>query len=152
MHWRVCADISVLTPGNFITDAIVRPSHRQSSGHRPSIRPSSIVRVTTLPGRSMTRVPFKSRRPVMTEDTTFSFTPLKNSLVARSSLRFHRIHDLKCWPSTFFVSKAWSCVRVSLRCYWRSGQSGRSSKAHVTCSSCVRRVASDTLVCCAFCL
>jgi hypothetical protein len=29
-------------------DAIVRPSHRQPNGHRPSVRLSSIVPVTTL--------------------------------------------------------------------------------------------------------
>jgi hypothetical protein len=51
-HRRVHADASILSPGNFITDAIVRPSHRRPNGHRPivrpSVHPSSIVRVTTL--------------------------------------------------------------------------------------------------------
>jgi hypothetical protein len=48
----VSADASVLPSGNFITDATVRLSHRRLSGHRLtvhlSVRPSSIVRVTTL--------------------------------------------------------------------------------------------------------
>jgi hypothetical protein len=37
------------TPGNFKTDATVRPSHGRPCGHRPTVRPSIIVRVTTLP-------------------------------------------------------------------------------------------------------
>jgi hypothetical protein len=40
-------DASVLSLGNFITDAM-HPSHGRPSGHRPSVRPSVIVRVTTL--------------------------------------------------------------------------------------------------------
>jgi hypothetical protein len=44
MSARTCccirADASVLSPGNFITDATVRPSHERPSGHRPIIRPS----------------------------------------------------------------------------------------------------------------
>jgi hypothetical protein len=49
-----------LSRDNFITDAIVRPGYGQPSGHhltvRPSVRPSSIVRVTTLSyARSPTR-------------------------------------------------------------------------------------------------
>jgi hypothetical protein len=36
---RVRADASVLPPGNFITDATVRPSHGRPSGHRPIVRP-----------------------------------------------------------------------------------------------------------------
>jgi hypothetical protein len=40
MHGHVRADVSVLFPGNFITDATVCPSHGQSNGHRPSVRPS----------------------------------------------------------------------------------------------------------------
>jgi hypothetical protein len=48
-HTRVRADASVLPPGNFITDATMRPSHGRRSGHRPtvrpSVRPSVIVRV-----------------------------------------------------------------------------------------------------------
>jgi hypothetical protein len=48
-HTRVRADASVLPPGSFITDAIVRPSHGQPCGHRPTIHPSVIVHVTTLP-------------------------------------------------------------------------------------------------------
>jgi hypothetical protein len=51
-HGRVRADASVLPPCNFITDATVSLSHGRPSGHRPticpSIRPSVIVRVTTL--------------------------------------------------------------------------------------------------------
>jgi hypothetical protein len=47
-HARVRTDASVLPPGNFVTDAIVRPSHGRPNGHRPSVRPSVIVRVTTL--------------------------------------------------------------------------------------------------------
>jgi hypothetical protein len=45
---RVRADASVLPPGNFITDATVRPSHGRPCDHRPTIRPSVIVRETTL--------------------------------------------------------------------------------------------------------
>jgi hypothetical protein len=37
---RVRVDASVLSLGNFITDATVRPSHGRPSGHCPSIRPS----------------------------------------------------------------------------------------------------------------
>jgi hypothetical protein len=48
-HRRVRADGSVLPPGNFKTDATVRPSHGSPCGHRPTVRPSVIVRVTTLP-------------------------------------------------------------------------------------------------------
>jgi hypothetical protein len=43
---------SVLFPCNFITDATVRPSHDWPSGHRLIVRPSVIVRVTTLPDRA----------------------------------------------------------------------------------------------------
>jgi hypothetical protein len=46
---RVRANASVLPPGNFVADATVRPSHGRPSGHRPTVRPSAIVRVTTLP-------------------------------------------------------------------------------------------------------
>jgi hypothetical protein len=44
----VRSDASVLSPGNFITDATLRPSHRRPNGHRSIVRPSVIVRVTTL--------------------------------------------------------------------------------------------------------
>jgi hypothetical protein len=44
----VRTDASVLLPGNFITDATVHPSHGRPSGHRLTIRPSVIIRVTTL--------------------------------------------------------------------------------------------------------
>jgi hypothetical protein len=44
----VRADASVLLQGNFIMDATVRPSHGRLSGHRPTVRPSVIVRVATL--------------------------------------------------------------------------------------------------------
>jgi hypothetical protein len=37
-----------LPPGNFIMDAIVRPSHGRPCSHRSSIRPYAMVRVTTL--------------------------------------------------------------------------------------------------------
>jgi hypothetical protein len=43
LHGREC-----FIPGNFITDATVRPSHGPPSGHRPTVRPSAIVRLTTL--------------------------------------------------------------------------------------------------------
>jgi hypothetical protein len=36
-HAHVRADASVLPPGNFITDAIVRLSHGRPSGHRPIV-------------------------------------------------------------------------------------------------------------------
>jgi hypothetical protein len=42
------ADATVLSPGNFITDATVCPSHGRLSGHRSTVRPSVIVPVTTL--------------------------------------------------------------------------------------------------------
>jgi hypothetical protein len=50
LHGRTCVrtDVPIYPRGNFITDATVRPSHGQPSGHRPTVRPSSIVRVTTL--------------------------------------------------------------------------------------------------------
>jgi hypothetical protein len=35
-------------PGNFKKDATVRPSHGRPHGHRPIVRPSVIVRLTTL--------------------------------------------------------------------------------------------------------
>jgi hypothetical protein len=44
----VRTDASVLFPGNFIMDAIVRPSHGRLSGHRLIVRPSVIVHVTAL--------------------------------------------------------------------------------------------------------
>jgi hypothetical protein len=44
----VRADASVLFPDNFITDPTVRPSLGRLSGHRPTVRSSVIVRVTTL--------------------------------------------------------------------------------------------------------
>jgi hypothetical protein len=44
----VRSNASILSPGNFITDAIVRPSHERLSGHRLTIHPSVIVHVTTL--------------------------------------------------------------------------------------------------------
>jgi hypothetical protein len=47
---RVHADTSVLSPGNFITDATVRLSHGRPNGHRPTVHPSIIIRVTTLHG------------------------------------------------------------------------------------------------------
>jgi hypothetical protein len=40
----VRTDASVLSPGNFITDATVRPSHGRPSGHRPIVRPSICYR------------------------------------------------------------------------------------------------------------
>jgi hypothetical protein len=45
---RIRTDASVLSPGNFIIDATVRPSHGRPNSHRPSVHPSAIVRVTTL--------------------------------------------------------------------------------------------------------
>jgi hypothetical protein len=36
----VRTDARVLPPGNFITDATVRPSHGLSYGHRPIVHPS----------------------------------------------------------------------------------------------------------------
>jgi hypothetical protein len=36
---RLCGR-ECLPPGNFITDAIVRPSHGRLSGHRPTVHPS----------------------------------------------------------------------------------------------------------------
>jgi hypothetical protein len=36
------------TPGNFKKDATMRPSHGRPRGHRPIVRPSENVRVTTL--------------------------------------------------------------------------------------------------------
>jgi hypothetical protein len=39
------------TLGNFKKDATVRPNHGRPRGHRPSVRPSENVRVTTLSGR-----------------------------------------------------------------------------------------------------
>jgi hypothetical protein len=44
----VRADTSVLSLGNFITDATVRPRHGRPSGHHPTVRPSAIVRLTIL--------------------------------------------------------------------------------------------------------
>jgi hypothetical protein len=38
----------VVYPGNFQKDATVRPSHGRPRGHRPTVRPFVIVRVTTL--------------------------------------------------------------------------------------------------------
>jgi hypothetical protein len=55
---HVCADVlasartRAFTPGNFIMDATMRPSHGRPSSHRlticPSVCPSAIVHVTTL--------------------------------------------------------------------------------------------------------
>jgi hypothetical protein len=50
-HGRKCASSRTLvfTPCNFKKDATVRPSHGRPHGHRPTVRPSENVRVTTLP-------------------------------------------------------------------------------------------------------
>jgi hypothetical protein len=45
-HRPVRPDTSVLSPSNYITDAIVRPSYRRPIV-RPSVRPSTMVYVTT---------------------------------------------------------------------------------------------------------
>jgi hypothetical protein len=44
----VRADASCFTPGNFKKDATVRLSHGRPRGHRPIVRPSENIRVTTL--------------------------------------------------------------------------------------------------------
>jgi hypothetical protein len=51
MAWmlHVHADAGVLPPCNFKKDAIVRPSHGRPRSHRPIVRSSENVRVTTLP-------------------------------------------------------------------------------------------------------
>jgi hypothetical protein len=46
---RVHANASVLSPGNFITDATVRPSHGRLSGHRPTVRPFVHYRLRDKP-------------------------------------------------------------------------------------------------------
>jgi hypothetical protein len=48
IHACVRADAPIYPRGYFITDATVRPTHKRPSGHRLSVCPSSIVRVTTL--------------------------------------------------------------------------------------------------------
>jgi hypothetical protein len=48
-HCRVWADAPCFTPCNFKKDAAVCPSHGRPRGHRPIVRPSENVRVTTLP-------------------------------------------------------------------------------------------------------
>jgi hypothetical protein len=45
----VRVDASVLPPGNFITEATVRPSHGRPSGHRPVVRPSVRYRPRDYP-------------------------------------------------------------------------------------------------------
>jgi hypothetical protein len=61
MAWTlpVRADASVLHPGNFITDATVRPSHGRPCGHCSTVRPSVIVRVTTLPPSDRKKIKIK---------------------------------------------------------------------------------------------
>jgi hypothetical protein len=46
----VRADTSILSPGNFITDATVRPSHGRPSGHHPTVRPSVRYGLCDNPG------------------------------------------------------------------------------------------------------
>jgi hypothetical protein len=46
----VRADASVLSPGNFITNATVRPNHGQSNGHRPIVHPFVRYRPRDNPG------------------------------------------------------------------------------------------------------
>jgi hypothetical protein len=41
---RSCGLKCFLPPGNFLTDATVRPSHGRPSGHCPIFRPSIIIR------------------------------------------------------------------------------------------------------------
>jgi hypothetical protein len=41
-------DAPCFTPSNFKKDATVRPSHGRPRGHRPIVRPSENVRVTTM--------------------------------------------------------------------------------------------------------
>jgi hypothetical protein len=62
-HCRVRADASVLPPGNFKMDATVRPSHGRPHGHRPTVRPSVIIRVTTL-------APTRGHRPTSARTRT----------------------------------------------------------------------------------
>jgi hypothetical protein len=47
-HCRVRTDALCFTLGNFKTDTTVRPSHGRPHGHRPIVRPSENVRMTTL--------------------------------------------------------------------------------------------------------
>jgi hypothetical protein len=56
MRCCIRADASVLPPGNFITDATVRPSHGQPSGHRAIVRLSVHYRPRDNPGWGMCQV------------------------------------------------------------------------------------------------
>jgi hypothetical protein len=47
-YGRIRADAPCFIPGNFKKDAIVRPSRGRPRGHRPIVRPSENVRVTTM--------------------------------------------------------------------------------------------------------
>jgi hypothetical protein len=42
-HGHVRVDVPIYPLGNFITDAIVRPSHGQPNGHRPRRCPRSFA-------------------------------------------------------------------------------------------------------------
>jgi hypothetical protein len=54
-HARIRTDAHCFTPGNFKKNATVRPSHGRPRGHRPTVRPSENVRVTTLAGHGSFR-------------------------------------------------------------------------------------------------
>jgi hypothetical protein len=49
MHGHVRADVRCFTLGNFKKNTTVRPSYGRLRGHRPTVRLSENVRVTTLP-------------------------------------------------------------------------------------------------------
>jgi hypothetical protein len=65
----VRADASVLPRGNFITDAKVRPSHGQPSGHRPIVRLSVCPSVRYCPRDNLSGAPELTREhtgPIIT--------------------------------------------------------------------------------------
>jgi hypothetical protein len=64
----VHADVSVLRPCNFITDATVHPSHGRPSGHCPIVCPSVRLSVRYRPRDNPGRVHFARRTMSITSD------------------------------------------------------------------------------------
>jgi hypothetical protein len=68
MHRLVRADASILPPGNFITDATVRPSHGRPNGHRPTVHPSVLYRLRdnhALTGKGVVHVSIQGTKPFL---------------------------------------------------------------------------------------
>jgi hypothetical protein len=91
----VYADASRFIPGNFIMDATVRPSHGRPSGHRPIVRPSAIVCVTTLLQHPLVQAP-ECEGPPHKENLSYAMRSPPWSLHPSS---LHHLHESLDWAS-----------------------------------------------------